>query len=67
MKTEYLNKIENIQEELHDIQLELQTYAVLFCAVDKEEFEARSLYGAGLRLSKINEKIQRINNALSKY
>ena len=67
MNKEHLNKIEEVQEELHDIQLELETYAALFCAVDKDEFKASSLYGAGLRFSKLSEKIQRLNDTLPRY
>lgn len=57
--------IEKIQEELHEIRLELEVYAALLCAANGDEFNANSLYGAGIRFSKISEKIQQINDNLS--
>ena len=57
--------IESIQEELYEIRLELEGYAALLCAANGDEFNANALYGAGIRFSKISDKIQQINDDLS--
>lgn len=54
----------DIQKNLHEVYLELKSYATLFSSLDDCDLEASTLYGVGIRLSKLSEKIQQVNDSL---